>query len=66
MRENLEAEFLDVILVEAVEWCDLVSEIDATCLSPEEVADRVVGILRGELKMPPGEVDWTGEMEFDP
>ncbi|MDF0591373.1 adenylate kinase family protein [Candidatus Methanocrinis natronophilus] len=66
VRENLEAEFLDVILVEAVEWCDLVSEIDATCLSPEEVADRVVGILRGELKMPPGEVDWTGEMEFDP
>lgn len=66
VRENLEAEFLDVVLVEAAEWCDRVSEIDATSLSPEEVAALVVGILRGDLKMPPGEVDWTGEMEFDP
>lgn len=66
VRENLEAEFLDVVLVEAAEWCDRVSEIDATSLSPEEVAALVVGILRGDLEMPPGEVDWTGEMEFDP
>lgn len=66
VRENLEAEALDVILVEAAEWCDRVSEIDATGLSPEEVAALVEGILRRDLKMPPGKVDWTGEMEFDP
>jgi adenylate kinase len=66
VRENLEAEALDVILVEAAEWCERVSEIDATALSPEEVAALVVGILRRDISMPPGKVDWTGEMEFDP
>jgi len=66
VRENLEAEALDVILVEAAEWCEKVSEIDATSLSPEEVAALVVKILRREIAMPPGKVDWTGEMEFDP
>ena len=66
VRENLEAEALDVILVEAAQWCERVSEIDATCLSPEEVAALVVGILRRDIAMPPGKVDWTGEMEFDP
>ena len=57
---------LDVILVEAMEWCDRVSEIDTTLRSPEKVADLVVGILRREIEMPPGDIDWTGEMEFDP
>ncbi|MCR3882827.1 AAA family ATPase [Methanotrichaceae archaeon M04Ac] len=66
VRENLEAEALDVILVESAEWCDRVSEIDATALSPEEVGALVVKILRREIAMPPGKVDWTGEMEFDP
>jgi adenylate kinase len=66
VRENLEAEALDVILVEAMEWCDRISEIDATEISPQEVADLVVGILHREIQMPPGDIDWTGEMEFDP
>jgi adenylate kinase len=66
VRENLEAEALDVILVEATGWCDRVSEIDATEMSPQEVADLVVGILRREMVLPPGDIDWTGEMEFDP
>lgn len=66
VRENLEAEALDVILVEAVQWCGRVSEIDATLLSPEEVAALVVGILCRDIAIPPGKVDWTGEMEFDP
>ncbi|MGB3943401.1 MAG: adenylate kinase family protein [Methanothrix sp.] len=66
VRENLEAEALDVILVEAAEWCDRVSEIDATGLSPEVVAALVVGILRRDIAMPLGKVDWIGEMEFDP
>jgi adenylate kinase len=66
VRENLEAEALDVILVEATEWCERASEIDTTGRSPQEVAELVVGILRREIKMPPGKIDWTGEMEFDP
>lgn len=66
VRENLEAEALDVILVEAAEWCDRVSEIDTTGRSLQEVADLVVGILRREIDLPPGDIDWIGEMEFDP
>jgi adenylate kinase len=66
IRENLEAEALDVVLVEATEWCDRTSEIDTTEKSSREVADLVVKILQREIKMPPGEIDWTGEMEFDP
>ncbi len=66
IRENLEAEFLDVILVEAAEWCDRVSEIDTTGRSPQESADLVAKILRREIDLLPGDIDWTGEMEFDP
>ena len=66
IRENLEAEALDVVLVEAVEGCDRVSEIDATRLSPEEVAELVARLLRREISLPPGGIDWTGEVEFDP
>lgn len=58
IRENLEAEALDVILVEAVESCARVDEIDTTNRTPEEVADLVMRIIKGELRLPPGQVDW--------
>jgi adenylate kinase len=58
IRENLEAEALDVILVEAVELCDRVDEIDTTGKTPQEVAQLVIGITKGELALPPGQVDW--------
>ena len=57
-RENLEAEALDVILVEAVEFCGRVDEIDTTGRSPPEVAELVTRIIKGELVQPPGQVDW--------
>ena len=57
-RENLEAEALDVILVEAVDFCSRVDEIDTTGLSPPEVAELVTRIIKGELVQPPGQVDW--------
>ncbi|MGA9098208.1 MAG: adenylate kinase family protein [Methanotrichaceae archaeon] len=58
IRENLEAEALDVILIEAVEFCDCVDEIDTTGLSPANVADLVVGIIQGKIRQPPGQVSW--------
>lgn len=58
IRENLEAEALDVILVEAVELSDRVDEIDTTGRSPQEVADLVVEIIQGKRAMPPGQVEW--------
>jgi len=64
IMENLEAEALDVILVEAVEWCKRVHEIDTTRRSPRETASMVVRIIRREMELPPGKIDWTGVMEF--
>lgn len=58
IRENLEAEALDVILVEAVESCSRVDEIDTTNRTSEEVAGLVMKIIEGELSLPPGQVDW--------
>ena len=61
IRENLEAEALDVILVEAIEYCQRVDEIDTTRRTPQEVADLVAKIIEGKLQMPPGQVDWLEE-----
>jgi adenylate kinase len=58
IRENLEAEALDAILVEAVEYCRRVDEIDTTNCSPEEVAEIVTKIIEGDLMQPSGQVDW--------
>jgi adenylate kinase len=61
IRENLEAEALDVILVEAVELCGRVDEIDTTGKSTPEVAELVARIIRGELLLPAGQVNWLDE-----
>ncbi|HSD58085.1 MAG TPA: adenylate kinase family protein [Methanotrichaceae archaeon] len=58
VKENLEAEALDLILVESVENCSRVDEIDTTGRSPQEVAGLVIKIIKGELRLPPGQVDW--------
>jgi adenylate kinase len=58
INENLEAEALDVILVEAVQLCARVDEIDTTGKSPQEVAELVTEIIQGKLKLAPGQVDW--------
>jgi len=60
-RENLEAEALDVILVEAVELCGRVDEIDTTEKSPQEVAELVARIIQGKLNLAPGQADWLYE-----
>ncbi|WP_456370633.1 adenylate kinase family protein [Geoglobus sp.] len=60
--ENLEAEIIDYILVEALEVCEEVHEIDTTSKSPEEVADIIEKIVRGEESHPPGRVDWISEL----
>ena len=60
--ENLEAEALDVILVEALEMSDNVYEINATDMSPEEVAEAVRQIIRGTDNYKPGSVDFSEEL----
>jgi adenylate kinase len=61
IRENLEAEALDVILVEAVQFCDRVDEIDTTGKSTREVAELAARIIQGRLRLPAGQVNWLDE-----
>ncbi|AEA46316.1 adenylate kinase family protein [Archaeoglobus veneficus] len=57
--ENVEAELIDAILVEAMDECSEVYEIDTTDLNPEEVARVVEMILKGEGdRYRPGKIDW--------
>lgn len=59
IEENLEAEALDLILVEAMEMNDNVYEIDSTEKTPEVVAGCVREIIAGTDKYKPGSVDFS-------
>ncbi len=60
IRENVEAEAIDLILSEAIKVCLFVFEIDATELSPEAIAAAIERIMKGEVDdYPPGKVDWS-------
>lgn len=64
IMENVEAELLDVILVEALGECKNVYEIDTTHMSVVEVAGIVEEIVAGEKeKYEPGKIDWLSELE---
>ncbi|WP_369425328.1 adenylate kinase family protein [Methanothrix sp.] len=65
IRENVEAEAIDLILIEALELCSTVHEIDTSDLSPEEVASIITAIIKKDVKMPPGGIDWLGDPEID-
>lgn len=63
LAENVEAEAVDVILVEALESSRQVCEVDTTGLAAEAVAEAVEEILSGESeKYPLGDVDWSQEV----
>ncbi len=63
VRENVEAEALDVILVEAVETGRTVLEIDTSDRGLDEVVDAVEEILAGEReKYAIGHIDWSEEV----
>lgn len=66
--ENLDAEALDVILVESVEWCERVFEVDTTNQSVDYTVASVEEILRSLVKgetekvaqrYKPGSVEWS-------
>ncbi len=64
LRENLEAEALDVCLVESLEEYDSgkVFEIDTSRKNPEEVALDITRILEGRGEgLKPGRIDWSEE-----
>ncbi|WP_456474684.1 adenylate kinase family protein [Candidatus Pyrohabitans sp.] len=62
IQENLEAEALDVCLIESLQVHGEVYEVDTTRLTPGEVVERIERILagRGE-EFKPGKIDWSEE-----
>ncbi len=63
VRENVEAEAIDVISQEAVARPAPVYEVDTTAATPTEAADAILAILRGRTAgHEPGSVDWTEEV----
>ncbi len=63
VRENVEAEAIDVLTQEAVEETAPVYEVDTTNLTPSQTADAILGVLQGRTKgHEPGSVDWSLEV----
>ncbi|HEX9908466.1 MAG TPA: adenylate kinase family protein [Thermoplasmata archaeon] len=63
VRENVEAEAVDVILIESLENVPEVCEIDTTSLSDAQVARAIRRIIAGERqKYRVGNVDWSQEV----
>lgn len=66
IKENVEAEALDVILVEAFEWCKKVFEVNTTGKNIEEVGQDIEIIIDNILdgkeeelsEYKPGSIDW--------
>ena len=63
IRENVQAEVLDVILVEAAESLGWVREIDTTRSTPAETAAAVREALEGKMNNHPVASRWSGEIE---
>jgi adenylate kinase len=64
INENVEAEALDVILIETLQHQHHknIHEIDTTDKSPEEVANCIVEIIMGKKAYPPGKIDYSYEL----
>jgi adenylate kinase len=60
IKENLEAEALDVCLIESLERHESVFEIDTTDRRAEDVLEDVLKIIDGEGEIfRPGKIDWS-------
>ncbi len=63
VRENVEAEAIDVILQEAVARLPFVFEVDTTNATPGDTAEAILAILQGKTQgHEPGSVDWASEV----
>ena len=62
VEENVEAEILDVCLVEAVESYggERVCEIDTTSRNSDEIVEEILSIMKGGSPCVRGLVDWLG------
>lgn len=61
IMENVEAEAIDAITIEAIELNDRTFEIDTTERSIDETAETVLKIVKGETEeYTVGQIDWSG------
>lgn len=59
IRENIEAEAIDVCSYEAFEiHGNKVNEIDTSDIPPEDVADLIIDVINGSKRFPVGNVDF--------
>lgn len=59
IRENIEAEAIDICSYEAFEiHGDKVNEIDTSEILPEQVADLIIDVIKGDKRFPVGNVDF--------
>ena len=59
IRENIEAEAIDICSYEAFEiHCDNVNEIDTSDIMPEQVVDLIIDVINGSKRFPVGNVDF--------
>jgi adenylate kinase len=65
IRENADAEALDVCLVETAEAFlpSQILEVDTTTLTVSESADRIEAFVRGDIPADFGHIDWSGYLE---
>ncbi|ADT83549.1 adenylate kinase family protein [Thermococcus barophilus] len=59
ISENVEAELVDVCLVEAIDTHENVIEVDTTGKTPEQVVEEILDLLNKGVKKRVGIVDWT-------
>lgn len=59
VAENVEAELIDLILVEALEENQNVIEVDTTDKSPEEVVGEILSLIEKDVRKRVGIVDWS-------
>jgi len=59
ITENLEAEALDVCLIESTQRYKRVYEIDTTQLTPEETAEKIKKINSKRKNYSAGRIDWS-------
>lgn len=61
--ENLEAELVDVCLIEALEEHENVIEVDTTGRSPEDAVSEIISLIKRGIRKRVGIVDWSESYE---
>lgn len=59
IAENVEAELVDVCLLEAIDENENIIEVDTTDKPPEEIVSEILDLLNKGIKRRIGIVDWT-------